>query len=200
MRFTKPFWDGIADASITPRLVIVTREPDPHIRDGGRFNLEIDEDAWGWGETMRKYWTFAFYEFLPDGGFEAQRLNFPESARSLKRRQDAARRAGYLPPTMRGPLADFHPAVRTWFERRFALGPTEAQARGWPAIAKQRDTLIAAPTMFWTFAGDLELDTEDSRPLHESQDENRLSAQFGTRNNSGRKREVIKITQSFVNK
>ncbi|MGH0028794.1 MAG: DEAD/DEAH box helicase [Myxococcota bacterium] len=43
-------------------------------------------------------------------------------------------------------LAGFHPAVRLWFERRFALGPTEPQARGWPAIASGRDTLIAAPT------------------------------------------------------
>ncbi len=40
----------------------------------------------------------------------------------------------------------FHPAVRTWFERRFPLGPTEPQERGWPAIASGRDTLIAAPT------------------------------------------------------
>jgi ATP-dependent Lhr-like helicase len=44
------------------------------------------------------------------------------------------------------PLAAFHPAVRAWFERRFPLGPTEPQARGWPAIAEGRDTLIAAPT------------------------------------------------------
>jgi ATP-dependent Lhr-like helicase len=43
-------------------------------------------------------------------------------------------------------LASFHPAVRTWFERRFPDGPTEAQAAGWPAIAEGRDTLIAAPT------------------------------------------------------
>src|SRR5262245_43927190 len=43
-------------------------------------------------------------------------------------------------------LASFHPAVRTWFERRFPGGPTEAQAQGWPAIAQGRDTLIAAPT------------------------------------------------------
>jgi len=43
-------------------------------------------------------------------------------------------------------LSAFHPAVRTWFERRFPLGPTEAQAQGWPAIAQGRDTLIAAPT------------------------------------------------------
>ena len=43
-------------------------------------------------------------------------------------------------------LASFHPAVRAWFERRFPEGPTEPQARGWPAIARGRDTLIAAPT------------------------------------------------------
>jgi ATP-dependent Lhr-like helicase len=43
-------------------------------------------------------------------------------------------------------LSLFHPAVRTWFERRFPLGPTEAQEGGWPAIASGRDTLIAAPT------------------------------------------------------
>ena len=43
-------------------------------------------------------------------------------------------------------LAAFHPAVRTWFERRFAAGPTEPQRFGWPAIAEGRDTLIAAPT------------------------------------------------------
>jgi ATP-dependent Lhr-like helicase len=43
-------------------------------------------------------------------------------------------------------LSGFHPAVRTWFERRFALGPTEPQTRGWREIASGRDTLIAAPT------------------------------------------------------
>ncbi len=39
-----------------------------------------------------------------------------------------------------------HPAVRTWFERRFPHGPTPAQEAGWPAIARGEDTLIAAPT------------------------------------------------------
>ncbi len=43
-------------------------------------------------------------------------------------------------------LATFHPAVKSWFERRFPLGPTEPQLGGWPAIAAGRDTLIAAPT------------------------------------------------------
>ncbi len=43
-------------------------------------------------------------------------------------------------------LERFHPAVRTWFERRFPDGPTEAQAGGWPAIVSGRHTLICAPT------------------------------------------------------
>jgi ATP-dependent Lhr-like helicase len=45
-----------------------------------------------------------------------------------------------------GVLARFHPAVRTWFERRFPDGPTEAQAGGWPAIVSGRHTLVCAPT------------------------------------------------------
>jgi ATP-dependent Lhr-like helicase len=40
----------------------------------------------------------------------------------------------------------FHPAVRTWFERRFPEGPTEAQVGGWPAIAAGEHTLVCAPT------------------------------------------------------
>ena len=43
-------------------------------------------------------------------------------------------------------LEAFHPAVRTWFERKFPEGPTEPQVEGWPAIAQNEDTLIAAPT------------------------------------------------------
>jgi len=39
-----------------------------------------------------------------------------------------------------------HPAVRTWFERRFPDGPTASQAGGWPEIVAGRDTLISAPT------------------------------------------------------
>ncbi|MEX2373202.1 MAG: DEAD/DEAH box helicase, partial [Dehalococcoidia bacterium] len=42
-------------------------------------------------------------------------------------------------------LDRLHPAVRTWFVRRFGA-PTDAQAAGWPAIAEGRDVLLAAPT------------------------------------------------------
>ena len=43
------------------------------------------------------------------------------------------------------PLSGFHPIVQAWFRSKFEW-PTEAQAVGWPAIAKGRHTLIAAPT------------------------------------------------------
>ncbi|HLI41679.1 MAG TPA: DEAD/DEAH box helicase [Streptosporangiaceae bacterium] len=43
-------------------------------------------------------------------------------------------------------LEEFHPAIRTWFERRFPAGPTRPQAGGWRQIAAGRHTLIAAPT------------------------------------------------------
>ena len=42
-------------------------------------------------------------------------------------------------------LTELHPLVRDWFLSRFDA-PTEAQALGWPAIARGRHTLIAAPT------------------------------------------------------
>lgn len=42
-------------------------------------------------------------------------------------------------------LLNFHPVIARWFERRFGA-PTEPQLRGWPHIASDRDTLIAAPT------------------------------------------------------
>ncbi len=44
------------------------------------------------------------------------------------------------------PVEGFHPAVATWFARRFPDGPTPAQEQGWAHIAAGRDTLIAAPT------------------------------------------------------
>ena len=44
------------------------------------------------------------------------------------------------------PVLDaFHPAVKRWFTSRFE-SVTPPQAKGWPAIRRGRDTLIAAPT------------------------------------------------------
>ncbi|MGH9000566.1 MAG: DEAD/DEAH box helicase, partial [Acidimicrobiia bacterium] len=43
-------------------------------------------------------------------------------------------------------MSGFHPAVATWFARRFPEGATPAQEQGWEHIADGRDTLVAAPT------------------------------------------------------
>ncbi|MHB8593556.1 MAG: DEAD/DEAH box helicase [Acidimicrobiales bacterium] len=48
--------------------------------------------------------------------------------------------------TDQGLLGGFHPAVATWFARRFPEGPSDPQARGWPVVSGGGDTLIAAPT------------------------------------------------------
>jgi ATP-dependent helicase Lhr and Lhr-like helicase len=42
-------------------------------------------------------------------------------------------------------LGVFSPETRAWFEREFTA-PTPAQAKGWPAIASGKHTLIQAPT------------------------------------------------------
>ncbi len=42
-------------------------------------------------------------------------------------------------------LSNFHPAVASWFAKRFGAA-TEPQARAWPEIRAGRHTLIAAPT------------------------------------------------------
>lgn len=58
------------DAGILPdRLVIVTRIPPQGV------------DPNTWGRIRRKEWSFAFYEFLPEGGFRKEQLRFPTSRR-----------------------------------------------------------------------------------------------------------------------
>ena len=44
------------------------------------------------------------------------------------------------------PLAPFSPAVRDWFRSSFEA-PTDAQVRGWAAIASGHHTLVHAPTV-----------------------------------------------------
>ena len=41
---------------------------------------------------------------------------------------------------------DFHPAVTSWFRRRFPAGATEPQRRAWPRILAGGDVLVASPT------------------------------------------------------
>jgi len=54
---------------------------------------------------------------------------------------------GAMAPTeLPAALAGFHPAVASWFARRFPDGPSPPQEQGWPLISGGGDTLIAAPT------------------------------------------------------
>ena len=50
-----------------------------------------------------------------------------------------------LPALNHPELAAFHPAVRTWFQRRFPT-VTAAQAQAWPLIRRGQSLLVAAPT------------------------------------------------------
>ncbi len=43
-------------------------------------------------------------------------------------------------------LRTFHPAVASWFRRRFPSGPTEPQQQAWPHIMAGGDVLVASPT------------------------------------------------------
>jgi len=43
-------------------------------------------------------------------------------------------------------LRTFHPAVASWFHRRFPSGPTEPQRAAWPRIITGEDVLVASPT------------------------------------------------------
>jgi ATP-dependent Lhr-like helicase len=49
------------------------------------------------------------------------------------------------PPPSDPALSAFHPVIQRWFVERLGE-PTEPQRNGWPALAAQRDVLIAAPT------------------------------------------------------
>jgi ATP-dependent helicase Lhr and Lhr-like helicase len=44
------------------------------------------------------------------------------------------------------PESLFHPAVASWFGRRFPAGPTAPQSAAWPHIAAGSDVLVASPT------------------------------------------------------
>src|ERR1700736_2694556 len=44
------------------------------------------------------------------------------------------------------PESLFHPAVASWFARRFPADPTPPQAAAWPHIATGQDVLVASPT------------------------------------------------------
>ncbi len=119
---------------VRDRLVLVTRSLQPGADPSSR------------GEVNQKAWTFDFYEFLPDGGFEHELKRFPK-----KRRADL--RTGTVPPAPEDELKE-----NTWqFQAALlvmppARGPSPQftndglHAMGWtlPATSLSMLTLIAA--------------------------------------------------------
>lgn len=72
MRFVdgsgKDFRETMVDlkaGKLQDRLLIATRTPRP------------GSDPSTWGTVWKKYWTFDFYEFKPEGGFAHERLRYP---------------------------------------------------------------------------------------------------------------------------
>ncbi|MEM9373172.1 MAG: hypothetical protein AAGA55_05965, partial [Planctomycetota bacterium] len=76
----------------------------------GVFGLERDENA-STADVRRDRWLFDFYELSSDGGFVVhQPLRFPESGKSLLRRQNNAKLKGEtIPEREPGELTE-----RTW--------------------------------------------------------------------------------------
>ena len=86
----------ITSGEITPRLILATRTPfgAPPYKDK-KFDSIATEQNWAWGEVRRDLWLFDFYAMNPDGTITAhQPLRFPESGKSLLRRQNYAKLKG----------------------------------------------------------------------------------------------------------
>lgn len=131
---------------VRDRLAVVVVSPRPG-SDPQRWALVWHRDA-----------IFDLYEFLPDGTFTQERFEYPESDRSLARRQSAARRAGKaIPQRSSNELVEgtwqYHAALLSLPKGREPTPRFIADgwsAAGWPlaismaAVALAILTLIAA--------------------------------------------------------
>lgn len=105
------FEDKMARDEIDTRLIIVTRTPfGIDANKEGVFGLEQDQNE-STADVRRDRWLFDFYELSEQGGFIVhQPLRFPESGKSLLRRQNNAKLKGEpIPQREAGELQE-----RTW--------------------------------------------------------------------------------------
>ncbi|MEQ9206447.1 MAG: hypothetical protein RLN78_03690 [Phycisphaerales bacterium] len=86
----------IDSGEIVPRLILATRTPfgvEP-AKDKRFDSIEIEHNE-SWGEVRRDLWRFDFYEMNPDGTITVHDpKRFPESGKSLQRRQNYAKLKG----------------------------------------------------------------------------------------------------------
>ncbi len=100
----------IDSGEIVPRLILATRTPfGAEPTKEKRFDSIEHERNWSWGEVRRDLWLFDFYEMNPNGTItvhEPQR--FPESGKSLLRRQNYAKLKGEpIPEREPGELVEY---------------------------------------------------------------------------------------------
>ncbi|MBO6513757.1 MAG: hypothetical protein JJ974_07320 [Phycisphaerales bacterium] len=86
----------IDSGEITPRLIVATRTPfGAEPAKEKRFDSIEHEQNESWGEVRRDLWEFDFYEMNPDGTITVHEpKRFPESGKSLARRQNYAKLKG----------------------------------------------------------------------------------------------------------
>lgn len=89
----------VESGDIQTRCVIAARYPNPGVAEDSRFNIDIADTDWGYGETLRDRWAFQFHELMPDGSIRSSTLRWPESGKSFQYRKIAAEREGLPEPT-----------------------------------------------------------------------------------------------------
>lgn len=128
---------------VRDRLAVVVVSPRPG-SDPQRWALVWHRDA-----------TFDIYEFLPDGGLTHERFEYPESDRSLARRQAAARSRGEaIPQRSSTELVEgtwqYHAALLALPKGREPTPRFIAdgwEAAGWPLPAAMAATALACLTL-----------------------------------------------------
>ena len=154
------FERAVSTGAVTPRLVIATRSPfGVEAPKEKRFEDIEHERNWMWGEARRDRWLFRYYEPLPDGSIRVHRpLRFPESGKSLARRQNYAELRGEeIPEREPGEIREY-----TWqYGVALKLSPRppaitmENQAlrnAGWTLPVSAACVLGIFVTLFFAFA------------------------------------------------
>ncbi|MCA9304775.1 MAG: hypothetical protein KC996_11690 [Phycisphaerales bacterium] len=87
------FTKGVEDGTLQPRLIIVTRTPFGYEPKAPIFVQHAKNDTWA--KVRRDLDRYDFYEFMPDGTIlQHEPKQFPESGKSLLRRQNNAKLKG----------------------------------------------------------------------------------------------------------
>jgi len=100
----------VISGEVIPRLMIATRTPfgSEPTKEKHFDSIEHEED-WAWGESRRDLWRFNFYEMNTDGSITSHEpLRFPESGKSLQRRQNNAKLKGEpIPERESGEITEY---------------------------------------------------------------------------------------------